>query len=218
MHIKRSKMPKTWPLARKKKAQKFIAIPSHAVSQGISLLFILRDLLKIAKTRKEVRYMTLNGLVKVNHKVRKDENFPMSVFDVLSLEKEKLNYKLEIVNKKFKLLKISEKESGNKVIKIIGKKVMNKNRIQMNLGDGSNFITKDKFSVGDSVVLNMKENKVGKILPLKIGAKIEIIIGKHAGEKGKLVNFAGLTRGRNYSIKLNDTEVVLPYKSILVIE
>lgn len=218
MHIKRSKMPTSWPLPRKKKAQRFIAVPSHSSGAGISLLFILRDLLKIAKTRKEARYMTLNGFVKVNHKIRKDENFPVIVSDVITLEKEKLNYRVEIVNKKFTLKQIAEKDSGKKIVKIIGKKVLGVDSLQMNLGDGYNFITKERFSVGDSAVVNTKEDKIEKILPLKEGAKIEVVIGKHVGEKGKLIGFKELTRGRDYIIKLNEGEVVLPYKSILVIE
>jgi ribosomal protein S4E len=54
-------------------------------------------------------------------------------------------------------------------------------------------------------------------LPLKEGAKVEIIVGKHAGEKGELVGFEELTRGRTYVIKLEDKTVSLPYKTILVI-
>ena len=216
-HIKKSQMPTSWPVPRKGKKKRYVAVPSHATSKGISLLFLLRDVLKIADSRKEARYMTLNGMVKVNNTVRKDENFPVQVFDTLNLEKAKLNYKLEIVNKKFKLVEISEKEAENKVVKIAGKKIINKDNIQMNLDDGQNVLTKEKFSVGDSAVLNTKDNKVVKVLSLKEGAKVEIIAGKHAGEKGELVGFEELTRGRSYVIKLEDKTVSLPYKTILVI-
>ena len=75
-----------------------------------------------------------------------------------------------------------------------------------------------KFSVGDSVLLNTKLNKVEKILPLKKGAKIEVVKGKHAGEKGELVDFVTLSRGKDYVIKLKNGKVSLPYKTILVIE
>jgi len=217
-HIKRTKMPKTWPFPRKKKSQRFVAVPSHLPSEGVSVLFILRDILKIAKTRKEARYMTLNGLVKVNHKIRKDENFPVGVFDVLTLEKEKKNYKLEIVNKKFKLKEVEGSDADRKIVKIIGKKILSSSKVQMNLGDGSNFITKHKFSVGDSVVINTKENKIEKILELGKGAKVEVILGKHAGERGEFLRFEELERGRDFVVKLKKGESVLPYKSILVVE
>jgi ribosomal protein S4E len=216
-HIKKTEMPKTWPVPRKGKRKRFIAIPSHACSSGISLLFLLRDILKIAATRKEARYMTLNGIVKVNNQIRKDENFPVQVFDTLNLEKSNLNYRLEISNKKFHLVEITAKESEIKIVKISGKKIMGKNIMQMNLDDGQNFISKEKFSVGDSCVLNTKEGKITKILPLKEGAKVEIIAGKHAGNKGDLVGFEELTRGRSYKIKLENKVVDLPIKTILVI-
>ena len=216
-HIKKSQMPKSWPVPRKGGKKRYVAVPSHATSKGISLLFLLRDVLKLVKTRKEARHMTLNGMVKVNNKVRHDENFPVQVFDTVNLDKAKLNYKLEIVNKKFKLVEISAKDAESKIVKIAGKKVLGKDKIQMNLDDGQNFVTKEKFSVGDSVVLNTKNDKVVKILPLKEGASVEVVIGKHAGEKGKLEGFDELARGRTYKIKLEDKTVSLPYKTILVI-
>jgi ribosomal protein S4E len=216
-HIKKSQMPRSWPVPRKGGKKRFVAVPSHSTSKGISVLFLLRDVLKIVKTRKEARHMTLNGMVKINNKIRHDENFPVQVFDTVNLEKAKLNYKLEIVNKKFKLVEISAKEAENKIVKIVGKKTIGKNKIQMNLDDGQNLLTKEKFSVGDSVLLNTKENKIVKVLPLKGGARIEVILGKHAGEKGELVGFDELTRGRTYQIKLEDKTVSLPYKTILVI-
>ena len=69
MHKKRNQMPTSWPLPRKDRKRRFISVPSHSLSRGISLLFVLRDVLKIVRTRKEARYMTLNGFVKVNNKV-----------------------------------------------------------------------------------------------------------------------------------------------------
>jgi len=210
-------MPKTWPIPRKGRGRRFIAVPSHSVSKGISLLFILRDVLGIAKTRKEARYMTLKGLVKVNNKIRKDENFPVQVFDSVNLDKAKLNYRLEIVNKKFNLKEISEKEAETKIVKISGKKIIAKNKTQMNLDDGQNILSKEKFNVGDSVLLNTKTGKIEKILPLKKSAVVEVVVGKHAGEKGKLLGFEELTRGKSYKVKLGEREVDLPYKAVLVI-
>ena len=215
MHIKRNKMPKPWPISRK--GTKFISVPSHAASKGISLLFILRDILGIAKTRKEARHITLNGFVKVNNKIRKDEDFPLQVFDCITLEKSGKNYLLEIKNRKFSLREISKKETETKIVKITGKKMLRKGKIQMNLDDGQNILVKEKFSIGDSIIMNTKENKIEKILQLKEGAKIEIIGGKYAGEKGKLVGFEKLIRGTNYIIKLEKGQVSLPYKTILVI-
>ncbi|MFH0808003.1 MAG: hypothetical protein V1888_00065 [archaeon] len=218
-HIKKTEMPKTWPVPRKGKRKRFIAVPSHGINKGISLLFLIRDILDIAKTRKEVRVMTLGGIVKINNKVRHDENFPVNVLDVVSLSADgkDIFYRLEIVNKKFRLAEIDAKDANSKVVKIVGKKILSGGLVQMNLRDGQNFLSKDKFSVGDSVLLDTKKNKIVKILGLKVGAKVEIIGGKHAGDKGELVGFEDLVRGRNYEIKLENSTVKLPYKVILVV-
>jgi len=217
MHIKKNTMPRAWPIPRKPQGKRFVAVPSHAISQGISLLYVLRDILKLARTRKEVRYMVLNGLVKVNNRIRTNENFPLQVFDTLNLEKAKINYRLEIVNKKYSLQEVSAKEAETKIIKITGKTILPGGKIQMNLDDGQNIIFAKAFSVGDSVILNTKTGKVDSVLPLKKNAKVEVILGKHAGEKGILVGFEELVRGKNYIIKLEKSEVSLPYKTILVI-
>lgn len=218
-HIKKTVMPKTWPVPRKGKRKRYVAVPSHGTNKGISLLFLIRDILKVADTRKEVRHMTLNGMVKINNKARSDENFPVNVLDVvnLSVGKESRFYRLEIVNKKFKLVNIDAKEADSKIVKIIGKKILADGKVQMNLRDGQNFLSKDKFSVGDSALLDTKKDKISKILSLKKGANIEVIAGKHAGEKGELVGFEELVRGRNYEVKLENSTVKLPYKTILVV-
>jgi len=215
-HLKRQEIPKTWPVPRK--GTKFIAVASHAKRKSIPLLFILRDILGIAKTRKEAKRIVFQGDVKINNKLRKDEVFPVQVFDVISLEKTKKNYRLEIVNKKFQLKEISDKEAGKKIVKISGKKILGKGKVQINLEDGGNFLIKEEFSVGGSAVLNTNENKIEKILELKEGANIEVISGKHAGEKGKVKAIEQLEKTRRYLIKLKDKEVELPLKTLLVIE
>ena len=101
---------------------------------------------------------------------------------------------------------------------ISGKKILGKNKMQMNLEDGQNFIIEDKFSVNDSVLINTKGNKVEKILALKQGANIEVISGKHMGKKGKIKDIEKLERKKMYKIQLKDKEVKLPVKTILVVE
>ncbi len=211
-------MPRSWPIPRKGRTKRYIAASSHSVKNGIPLLFVLRDILKLAKTRKEAKHLVLGGDVKINNQVRKNEAFPIQVFDVINLEKAKKNYRLEIVNRKFELKEISDADAKKKVVKISGKKILGKDKIQMNLEDGQNFIGKDKFTVGDSIILNTKDKKIEKILSLKEGANIEVISGKHAGEKGKLKAIEKLARGNSYVIKLKEGEVTLPFDTILVIE
>ena len=217
MHTKRSQMPKSWPVPRKTKTKRFVAMPNHAKGSSLNLLVILRDILKFAKTRKEAKHILHNGDVKVNGKTRRAEEFPVQILDTVSLEKINKYYRLEIVNRKFSLVEIKKSEVETKIVKIIGKITLEKNKIQMNLADGTNMLSKVKFNLGDSAVLNTAKNTVEKVLPLKQKAKVEIIAGKHAGEKGEIVEIIQLSREKVYKIKLEKGEVSLPFKTVLVI-
>jgi small subunit ribosomal protein S4e len=174
--------------------------------------------LKLAKTKKEVRFFLLSGDVKVNNKVRKSEKFPLQVFDTITLEKLNKSYKLVIKNKKFKLEEVSGKDADKKIVTIVGKKILADKKVQINLEDGTNYLFNKTFSVGDSAVLNTKKNEIEAILPLKKGANIESVSGKHAGERGKLEDIVSLERTKKYKIKLKNKEVELPLKTLLVIE
>ncbi len=217
MHKKRTEMLKTWPIARKIRRQRFIAKPNHGANKSITILAVLRDMLKLASTRKEVNFIINAGNVKINNKIRKDEKFPLFAFDVISLDKLGKYYKLEIVNKKFKLKETSKEESSSKIVKIIGKKILDKNKIQMNLEDGNNFITKLNFNVMDSVLLNTLTEKIEKIIPLKVGSKIEVLSGKHAGKSGEILLIENIRRNKQYKVKLGELETVLPGKTFFVI-
>ena len=205
-------------MADSKERVKVFSCSQSCKNKRNSTFICIRDILKIAKTRKEARYFVLRGDIKVNNRIRKDETFPIQVFDVVSLDKINKNYRLSIINKKFNLEEISDKDAEKKIVKISGKKILGENRVQMNLDDGQNFLIKDKFNVNDSALINTKENKVEKILTLKKGAKIEIISGKHVGEKGKLKDIESLGKQRMYHIQLKDKDVKLLLKTILVIE
>jgi len=214
MHKTRSELPANWPLPRK--GTKYFVVSSHSPSDGIPLQIVLRDILKVGATRKETRFMLLNKEVSVNKQVRISKKFPVRIFDIVTLQKTNKNYRLIIGGKKVKFEEISEKDSNKKIVKIVGKVLLSKTSFQMNLEDGSNFIVKDSFKTGDSAVLNLKEKKIEKIVALKEGAKVFIVSGKHSGKEGKIKQI--FEDKKEYLIKLNEEEVKLPLKVILVID
>jgi ribosomal protein S4E len=209
-------MPTTWPIPRK--GTTFIAKTAHAHNKGISVLTLLREVLGIVRTKKEAKHLALNNMIKINNKTRKNEVYPLQLFDTLSLEKANKHYRLEIINKKYALKEISAKEAETKIVKITGKTIQKNKTIQINLDDGQNYNTKETFNVGDSALLNTKENKITKILPLQKGATVEVIAGKHAGKKGTITGTEELERTKNYTIKLEDKEVNIPLRTIIVIQ
>ncbi len=215
-HNKRQSMPGKWPLARK--GNVYYTNSSHAQYSGIPILISLRDVLKIIDTAKEARIMLLGGQVVVNGKVRKDPKFPIQMLDVLSLPKLGKNYRLEVSGKRIKFAEVSGKVAEKKNSKIVGKVLISKDEIQMNLEDGTNLLTKDKFSVGDTALISLKENKLEKIVPLKENAKVLVTSGKHSGKEGKVIKITSTEKRKDYLIKFEEGEVVLPLKTILAVE
>ncbi|MEM4230785.1 MAG: 30S ribosomal protein S4e [Candidatus Pacearchaeota archaeon] len=176
MHLKRRAIPKTWPLP--KKGTKYVVVPSE---KGLPILIAIRDILKLAENKREVKKILNNKNVFVNNRMVRDIKFALKLFDVLKL-KDKL-YRLTIKNKKFYLENINEKEAETKIAKIIGKKILKGKKIQINLNDGRNYFTKQDFKVGDSVLIDFKEG-IKRFIELKEKAKVFVEKGKHIGKIG----------------------------------
>jgi len=179
-HQKRNNVPKTWPIPRK--GTTFVVSRN---SIGIPILVVLRDMLKIAKNKKEVKIAIHRKMVLINNKKVVNEKKSMELFDVLTLTPTKKNYRLTLNEKgKYSIEEISEKDSKIKISKIIGKKTTKNKKQQINLYDSRNYLSDLKCKVGDSIVLDLDKNKILKVLSLKEKAKVLVINGKHAGRVG----------------------------------
>ncbi len=184
-HLKRQNISKNWPIVRK--GNTFVVKPIS--KKGVPLLIVLRDLLKAAQTRKEVKKAIQKKHLLINNRFVKDEKIGMALFDTLSILPSKIYYRLELSeNGKFELNKIKEDEANNKISKIINKKLIPGKKIQINLNDGGNFLIEPKFNcmTNDSVVINFKDKKIEKCLPLKEKSNIIVFAGKHSGKTGQI--------------------------------
>ena len=182
-HLKRQGMPKSWPINRK--GTTFVVKPIS--KEGIPCLVVLRNLLKVAQTRREVKKAIHKKHLLINNKVLRDEKMGMVLFDTLSIVPSKTYYRLEISdNGKFELKEIKENESNKKITKIIGKKVLKGKKVQLNLSGGINLLSDIKCRVNDSILVNFKDKKAEKCLPIEEKSEVIIFAGKHSGEKGKI--------------------------------
>ncbi|MBD3252460.1 hypothetical protein GF386_01895, partial [Candidatus Pacearchaeota archaeon] len=91
MHLKRNKIEKFWPIPRK--GTKYLAIPKHNHKDSIPLIIIMRDLLGLVRNKKELKKIINEKKIKINNKEIRETNYPVSLFDVLSLESIGKNYK-----------------------------------------------------------------------------------------------------------------------------
>lgn len=214
-HLKRQEMPKSWPIKRKGTA--YVVRPQFGLRTGIPLLIILRDILKVARNRKEVKRAIHEKRVLINSKLSRDEQENLQLFDKICLVHSKKCYNITLSEKgKFALEEIKENGTNEKVAKIINKKILKGKKIQLNLSDGRNFISDAKCRINDSVIVDFKNKKIKKFLPLEKGANIFITDGKHAGSKGNLMELN--TEKKMAEVKINNEKKNVLIKQIMAIE
>jgi len=181
-HSKRIQASKTWDIKRKEEVFIVKGNPSgHSEEFGYPLVIIFRDLLNIARTRKEVRDILQNQEILVDGIQRKDHKFVVGFMDVISIPKLKKFYRV-LLNKKGKLVLVETDQEETKPLKIIGKTCIGK-KIQLNLFDGKNILVdKDVYKVGDSIVYNFVSKKIINHYKFDQGVQIMLIGGKHVGK------------------------------------
>ncbi|OYT36370.1 hypothetical protein B6U91_01365 [Candidatus Pacearchaeota archaeon ex4484_71] len=211
-HLKRQKAPKNWPIERKGK--KFVVSGNE---KGIPILIAIRDVLKIAKNRKEVkRAIAKKAILLSNKAVKKDREIAF-LLDTITIVPSKKTYRVILSESgKFNLEEAKKSDETKKVSKVIGKKILKGKKTQANLWDGRNFIYNKKFNVNDSVVIDLKKNSIETVLPLKKDAKALVIGGKHTGKEGKIKNINDSLKSVELDTKKGTYNVLI--KQIMIIE
>ncbi len=212
-HLKRQKIPKNWPIRRKGTA--YVVRPNFNIGKGIPVLIVLRDILKIASKRKEVKKIIHAKHILLNNKPVKDEKNNVLLFDVINVVPAKKFYRMDLSDKgKFMIDEINEKEAEKKISKIINKKILKGKKIQLNLSDGRNFLSDMKCDVNDSVLINILKNKIESIIPLKEKAEVVVFEGKHAGEKGVLSKI----KNKTAQVKIGKNDIEILIKQLMAIK
>jgi len=187
--MKRIATPKAVPVANKKEytwIKKPIAGP-HPRDKCMALGVLLRDVLKIASTTREVRRILAARKVMVDGRVRAREKFPVGLMDIISLPDAKKHYRL-VIDWKGRLvpMEIEEKKTDSKILKITGKHTAPGGKTMLNFHDGRNMYGDNHLKVGDSVVLKIPKPELVTHMKLESGARCLIKEGKHAGNIVKL--------------------------------
>tara|TARA_Y100000310_G_C20670727_1_gene810117 strand:+ start:831 stop:1481 length:651 start_codon:yes stop_codon:yes gene_type:complete len=214
-YLKRQKIGKFWPIARK--GTKYVARSTHDQHNSIPLIVVMRDILKIVRNKKELKRSLNEKQILINNKEIRETNYPINLFDIVNFVNK--NYRASLSeNKKMIFEEISDKEAETKVYKIISRKLLSKNKIQLNLMQGKNILSDEKAKTGDSVVLNLKENKIEKIIPMEKGKTGFALKGKHMGSVGEIVEIMERGGKSIAKIKSKDGNINVWVKNIIVIK
>jgi len=180
MYLTRTKASKKLPIPRK--GTKYVVRAASHYTNGVPVVIAVRDMLKLAKTSKEVQKMINSKLLKINGKLVKDVKESIRLFNILDAGKK---YKLTLLpTGRFAFEETSDK---NRIVKVVNKSILKKGGLQLNLYDGTNILTKDKINVGDSVELDF-DSKIKKVISLEKGKTVFIESGRSKGLSGKIEN------------------------------
>jgi len=195
MHLKRLPASKNFPIARK--AETFTTAPRagpHAKDECIPLGIVIRDMLNVVETAKEAKKVLKQGKVLVDEKPRKDHKYPIGYMDVIKIPDLKKMYRVIYTAGKLKLKetdwKAAETKGKTKLCKITVKKHIKGGKIQLGLHDGRTILLdkkdKDKYKVGDSLLITLPDQKIKDAFVLKDGNTATVIKGQHKGKVGKI--------------------------------
>lgn len=206
MHQTRSQVSKKLPIARK--GTKYVARAKIDLKNSVPVLIALRDMLKLARTAREVNEIIKQKLVKINDREVEDCHESIRLFNILEAEKK---YILTL-NEKGKFIFESTSNTKERLCKVIGKKILKGNKLQFNLHDGTNILTDANLAINDSIYLD-SENKIKKHVKMEKGKKLLIISGKYLGAKG---TFEGI-RDNKCIIEINGKLTGLGKEAVIVL-
>lgn len=204
MHQTRQEVTRKIPITRK--GTKYIARASGDLENSVPVVVAIRDILGLAKTAKEVKAMIHNKLLKLNGRNVRESNESIRLFNILEADKKYVLTLLETGRFKFEPTKSSEKLS-----KVISRKIVPGNKIQLNLSDGSNVIGSKDINVGDTVYISF-DGKIKSHIKFEKGKSCVIFSGKYIGAKGKIVS----VDESKCKVKINDKEAELDKRSVIV--
>lgn len=197
-HLKRMPAPVFWPIHRKE--FKWVVKPKpgpHPIRQALPLLLVVRDVLGLAKTKKEARSLIAEGQVEVDGRIRREEKFPVGLMDLVRIPSAKKTYRMITTQEKgLTLHPVKAEESTFKLCRIENKNIIKDGHIQLNLHDGRNILlkvkdprksTEDTYTT--SGVLKIKVPNQEIIDYIKMGEGVFTIVtgGKNIGRYGKIV-------------------------------
>ncbi|MEM3783608.1 MAG: 30S ribosomal protein S4e [Candidatus Bathyarchaeia archaeon] len=195
--LKRKPAPRLWPIHRKEFVWVVKPTPGpHSLESCLPLTIILRDILDVAKTRKEAKIITSQGKVYVDGKARREDKFPTGLMDVISLPEVDRHFRVLPSHKGLTLHPITKEEASFKLCRIESKTTVKNGGIQLNLHDGSNMLIKvadpknpqeDVYSAFDTVKLSLPDRQILEHIKMKKNIFALITGGKNIGKYGKII-------------------------------
>ncbi len=220
--LKRLAAPRTWKIVRKDATWIIRPTPGpHSMESSIPLGVLLRDILGLAKTAKEVKYILKNGKVKVDGKVRKSPKFPVGFMDVVAIPTLDKYYRI-VYDKlgRIDAIEITRDEARVKLVKVTNKNLVKGGKIQLGFHDGRTMLTEDNsIRTGDSLLISVPEQKIEKVVKLDKGNLSYITGGQHTGQTAEIVDIipGTITRPTQVLLKRGEDQFLTKKDYVFVV-
>ncbi len=209
-HLKRVSVPKTWDIERK--SSKFVVRPKGYLESSMPVAVILKESLKLARTRAEAKQIVNSGAVSVDGKAVKSDRLPAGIMSTISVGGKDYRMLLNSRGKLF-LKALGPKENALKLCKIISKTALKGNRLQLGFHDGRTMLAgKKDFKRGDTVAFKLPEFTVTDCLKLAKNAKAYLTGGSNVGRTGTVESVSGFVL-----IKIGEKTVKASKENVFVI-
>lgn len=212
-HLKRITAPRTWSVERKTK--KWAIRPSlgpHPLGKSVPLLMVVRDYLGYADTARGAKNIINSREIMVDGVIRTDPKFPCGLMDVISIPKAGENYRILFDTRGIiRLVPIKPEEAKWKLCRVEGKTVVKGGKMQLNLHDGRNILTDEKYKTGDSLKISIPDQKIIEPLPFGAGVMAMITGGSHVGEIAEIEGVEITKSSKPNIVNLKGFSTIEPY-------
>lgn len=210
-HLKRLPAPSYWPIHRKE--TEWAPKPNAGAHRSRSCLplgIIIRDALRVAKTRREVVRILSQGKVKVDGRTRYDENYAVGLMDVVELADANIAYRvLPLERQGLSIVRIPKDEAKFKLCKVMRKSIAPKGLVQFGVHDGRSVtIPKDAeaapYETNDTLRVSVPTQRVLNHIKFEKGNLALVVAGRNAGKSGKIVDLQSGTATRPAMVTIED--------------
>jgi small subunit ribosomal protein S4e len=222
LKAKRSASPAFWQISRKGK--RFVVRTSpgaHPKKYSYPLLVVLRDVLGLAKTRREALSVLNEGKVSVDGRIVKAESFPVGLMDVIDFPGIGRSFRMVPHYGRLVPVEIDSKEKGLKLCHVKSKNTVRGSKISYGLHDGRVIYPEAEVDIrpGDSCMIEIPTQKFQASFRLGKESLALLIRGEKSGEVATVEDLKAGTysRGAIATIRFADgtaselpTNVLLP--------
>jgi small subunit ribosomal protein S4e len=185
--LKRAASPRSWPIARK--GRKWVQRPApgpHPQDESLPVVMVLREMLGLANSAREARILLRDGKVRVDGKVVKEVARGVGLMDVVSIAAPVgKDYRvLKDRRGRLQLVPIPSPDAKFKLGRVRFKHTVPGGKVALTLHDGRNILveSKSEVRVGDTLRVELPDQKVLQRIALSPNALVYISGGSHVGE------------------------------------